>query len=281
LIGPAAADAVPALVRLLDDKDPRVHSAAAHVLGRIGPAARAAVPVLRKRLDVPDPAARVRTAGILWKIERDPGLLAILDEGLKPGHGARREAVEVFRSIGAASIPRLSRALRSSGDYREAADFYRALAAVDPSRRTADAALTAMLTDRDPETRRNAARAAGELGPDARGCVAGLERALADDDVFLPRIAAAGLVKVDPGNGALIAFLIRQLTGGGEEFEKAEAARALGECGARVAIPALKAAMDGHDGPLRDDAIAALWGIAPDQVPVFLRPRILQRGGFR
>ncbi len=280
-IGPAAADAVPALVGLLNHKDPRVRSTAAHALGRIGPAARAAVPALRKRLDVPDPVARVQAAAILWRIERDPGLMAVLDEGLKPGHPARWEAVEVFRAMGAASIARLSRALKSSDDPGEAAEFYKALAAVDPSRRAADAALSTMLAAADPEVRRNAARAAVELGPDARGCAPALERALADDDFFLPRLAAGALVQVDPNNRALIAFLIRQLTAGEDDSMKAEAARMLGECSDRAAVPALKAAIAGPDGPLRDDAIAALWNIDGDEVPVFLRPRVLHRGGFR
>ena len=106
-------------------------------------------------------------------------------------------------------------------------------------------------------------------------------RPWADDDVFLPRIAAGALVKVDPNNRALIASLIRQLTGGEDEIMKAGAARTLGECGARAAVPALKAAIDGPEGQLRDDAIVALWGIDKQEVPVFLRPRVLHRGGFR
>jgi HEAT repeat protein len=138
-----------------------------------------------------------------------------------------------------------------------------------------------MLADGDREVRRNAARAAADLGPDARGCMPALVLALADDDVFLPRIAAYALVKVDPNNRDLIAFLIRQLAGVGDDSSKAEAARMLGECGARAAVPALKAAIDGPEGQLRDDAIVALWGIDKQKVPVFLRPRVLHPGGFR
>jgi HEAT repeat protein len=280
-IGPAAADAVPALVALLDDADPRVRATAAYALGRIGHAATAAVPSLRKRLDLPDPVARIRSASILWRIEPDPNLLTVLDEALKPGHPARSEAVRMFQTLGADSILRLSQALRSSGDDREAVEVYKALAAVDPTRRAADAVLSAMLADRDPEVRRTAARTAWELGADARGCTPALERALADDDFFLPRIAARALVKADPDNKAAIAFLIQQFTGAGDAFLKADAARALGECGARAAIPALKAAIAGPEGQLRDDAIAALWSIDRDEVPVFLRPHVLHRGGFR
>jgi HEAT repeat protein len=281
VIGPAAADAVPALVALLDDEDTRVRSTAAYALGRIGPAAVAAVPSLRKRLDLPDPVSRVRFAAILWTIAPDPKLLAVFDEALKPGHPARLEAVHVFQTQGADSIPRLSQALRSSDDDREAVEIYKALAAVDPTHKAADAVLSAMLADRNPEVRRTAACAAGALGADARGCTPALERALADDDVFLPRIAAGALVRVDPENRTAVAFLIKQLTGAENDFFKAEAARTLGECGARAAVPALKAAIAGPDGQLRDDAIAALWGIDRDEVPVFLRPRVLHRGGFR
>jgi HEAT repeat protein len=280
-IGPAAAGAVPGLVLLLDDTDGRVRSIAADALGRIGPAAKAAIPALRQRLGLADPVARVRAAAILWRIEPDPGLLAVLDEALEPGHGACWDAVEVFRSIGFASVPRLSRALRSAADPRSAVEFYKALAAVDRTRRAADAALSAMLADVDPEVRRNAARAAGDLGADARGCAPALERALADGDLFVPRIAAAALLKVDPDNRAVVGFFLKQLTGGSDDFKKAEAARSLGECGARAAVPALKAAIDGREGELRDAAIAALWGIDRDEVPVFLRPRVLHRGGFR
>jgi HEAT repeat protein len=279
-IGAGAAAAVPTLVALLDDRDPRLRLAAAHALGRIGPAARAAIPALRKRLDAPDPVARIRTAAILWKIDREPGLLAVLDEGLKPGHPAAEEAIEVFRMVGSESIPRLSRALRSADDPREIVEFFQALVAVDPSQRAANAALSAKFTQRELEARRNAARAAADLGPDARGCVPSLEHALADEDVFLPRIAAVALVKIDPNNQALIAFLIRQLTGEDDSL-RAEAARMLGECGAQAAVPALKAAVEGPEGQVRDDAITALWGIDKEKVPIYLRPRILQPSGFR
>jgi HEAT repeat protein len=49
-MGADAKDAVPQLVRLLDDPDPAVRKAAARTLGRIGPAAQEAVPALMKSL---------------------------------------------------------------------------------------------------------------------------------------------------------------------------------------------------------------------------------------
>ncbi len=52
LLGPIAKPAVPALIRLLGDKDWQVRNCAAVCLGRIGPAAQDAVPVLAKNLSV-------------------------------------------------------------------------------------------------------------------------------------------------------------------------------------------------------------------------------------
>jgi HEAT repeat protein len=45
------------LIQLLDDEDPRVRRAAARTLGRIGPAAAEAVPALMRSLLQPKPVA--------------------------------------------------------------------------------------------------------------------------------------------------------------------------------------------------------------------------------
>ncbi len=50
-LGPAAKPAVPALIELLRDRNPRVRACAAHSLGLIGPEAEAAVPALLPLLD--------------------------------------------------------------------------------------------------------------------------------------------------------------------------------------------------------------------------------------
>ena len=51
LLGPDAADAVPDLVRLLNDREPGIRVIAAEVLGSIGRAARPAVPKLKEMLN--------------------------------------------------------------------------------------------------------------------------------------------------------------------------------------------------------------------------------------
>jgi len=68
-IGPQAAEAVPALIRMLNErgesKDPE---AVANALGGIGPSARAAVPALEKALADPDESVHAAAAEALKKI---------------------------------------------------------------------------------------------------------------------------------------------------------------------------------------------------------------------
>jgi HEAT repeat protein len=56
-MGPAAAPAVPSLVKLLQDPDISIRKAAARTLGQIGPAAKDAVPALMQTLLEPSPTA--------------------------------------------------------------------------------------------------------------------------------------------------------------------------------------------------------------------------------
>jgi HEAT repeat protein len=57
-MGSDAKEAVPDLIRLLDDPDERIRKAATRALGRIGPDAAAAVPALMRTLLEPRPDAQ-------------------------------------------------------------------------------------------------------------------------------------------------------------------------------------------------------------------------------
>src|SRR5262245_28719000 len=65
---------------------------------------------------------------------------------------------------------------------------------------TAEAAevreLIAKLKEKDSDTRRNAARELGELGPEARPAVTELTKALKDSDLFVRRYSAEALGKI-------------------------------------------------------------------------------------
>ena len=68
-IGPAAREAIPALLRALASDDRYTYGSSAYALGMMGPAARAAIPDLRKALGDPDPRLRLQAAVALWRID--------------------------------------------------------------------------------------------------------------------------------------------------------------------------------------------------------------------
>jgi hypothetical protein len=73
-IGPAAKDAVPALIRVLsDDRDMTVRAAAADALAALGPAASAAVPTLIRRTSAGTPTERTQAAEALTRITAEAG----------------------------------------------------------------------------------------------------------------------------------------------------------------------------------------------------------------
>jgi HEAT repeat protein len=69
MIGPAAAEAVPALVAALKDPNKPVRRDAAAALANIGPAAAGAVPDLIAALKDPDEIVRQRVADALGRVQ--------------------------------------------------------------------------------------------------------------------------------------------------------------------------------------------------------------------
>jgi HEAT repeat protein len=100
MLGEAASGAVPDLIHLLDDEDPYVRSWAAFALSEIGPAAAQAVPRLIKALKDKDRAMRRYAADVLAAIGHAakaavPALIeALKDEDL------RRSAISALGAIG-------------------------------------------------------------------------------------------------------------------------------------------------------------------------------------
>jgi HEAT repeat protein len=70
--GPKAREAVPALLKALEDRDADVRASAAHALGAIGPEAKAALPRLREALKDRNPRVGRFAQNALTKIEPDP-----------------------------------------------------------------------------------------------------------------------------------------------------------------------------------------------------------------
>src|SRR5262245_16514744 len=92
--------------------------------------------------------------------------------------------------------------------------------------------LVAQLQDRDTDTRRAAARALGEAGPDAKDAVPDLVKALKDDDVYVRRFAALALGEIRSDAKTVVPALTAVLSNPRERKEVQEAAAtALGKLG--------------------------------------------------
>src|SRR5262249_9222526 len=139
-VGPPAATAVPALVKVLrQDRDARARVLAATALAWLGPRARKAIPALLEALKDDD----VRTdAGIsLKKLVPDASALPALLELLRDKRGeVRAEAAAVLGYMGAASkpaLPALIRTLREDKDQDVRASTCLALERIGPLARPA------------------------------------------------------------------------------------------------------------------------------------------------
>ncbi|MEU8005178.1 hypothetical protein AB0B66_28815 [Catellatospora sp. NPDC049111] len=109
--GPAAAPAVP---RLLASP---LRDWTAGTLGRIGPAAAEALPALRVAAASDDPRLAVAAAGALWHIDRSPDTLALLTAQLDgPAAGAAFEAITEMGLAAATAAPLIATYLDAPPD---------------------------------------------------------------------------------------------------------------------------------------------------------------------
>jgi hypothetical protein len=140
-LGADAKPSVPALIALLNDKNPDVRYAAVFALRSLGPVAGDALPSLIKCLK--DPDFRVQSDAILGlgEIHQEPErvipiLVKLLDEPQNPQHSEiiRSDAIWSLRHFGALAKPALPSLLRLLDDAHENIryDATNALKAIDP-----------------------------------------------------------------------------------------------------------------------------------------------------
>jgi HEAT repeat protein len=229
-MGPAAAGAVPALTKMLADRDTNVRRQAIPALGRIGPAAKSAVPALLEQLNTSDfsivqsvlntlrilgsdDSARIVPA-VLKLAKQGPNFNRVLYLSFLADQGPKAAAavpwlVEELHRPPSDLTTNLAEALFKIDPERarkEAPAVLRqVLKAFSPSRLQAAALLLRMKPDSkealdllidslqatDVNTRQYVSLILGEFGPSARAAVPALRQALRDPAILV-RIYAAG-----------------------------------------------------------------------------------------
>ncbi len=199
-------------VGLLGAADPDVRYEAIHALGAIGPDAGEAIPTLAAILtDDPDPGARVEAALALSKMapasrSAVPALTAALSDREPFVRMDAALALMRLRGEGRPAAPALARALRDDRNRTNLGAFpftvqeqvAVALGWVTAGTPDAVPALTdALRSARTERSREAAARALGEVGPDARPAVAELRKLTDAPDLGVRQAAREALEKIE------------------------------------------------------------------------------------
>ena len=240
----AALEAVPALVRAIEDRKSGVRATCAYVLGSFGPKAEAAVPALMQLLRDQDVTNRLAAADALVRIRGStPEVKSLLLEALKEKNWVDRAgAMVTLGRIGPKAkeaVPVLVEALKDVHVRHQAIE---ALGLIGHVPEKVVPVLTEILErDGDDWTRMAVAEALGRIGSAAEDAAPSLLRAMDDPSLYVRSAARKALGRMKLLHKVVpISFFIERLKDQ-DLVRRREAAMALGEIGppAKEAIPAL------------------------------------------
>lgn len=194
-MGARAKEAVPALARMLEDKEEQLRQTAARALQQIGPDAKEALPALTRALNG-DRAIRSTIISTMAQMgpEGKAAVPALIERLEDANEQVRLSAAAALHTIGAAE-------------------------------KECQATLVKLLNSRLPQVRASAAYQFRAHGPSAKDTVPDLLVVLRDQNTYgYVRVAAAhALGKIDPKNPEVTAALIRALSDKRKGVQKAAA----------------------------------------------------------
>jgi HEAT repeat protein len=211
--GPADPEDVPALVKALKYDEARVRIDAAEDLGLIGPKAADAVPALLKIAERDaDPLVRIAAAKAVAGIDpKNETALPLLIEALKDKTSkVRKRAAESLGELGPGAKSAVSALVKAVKDSEPNVSWAAvdALGQIGPDAESAVPALIDAL--KEANTRSAAADSLGQIGPTARAAVSALEVVLKGDDVTARWPAAVALVRIGgAGTKPGVRFLLK------------------------------------------------------------------------
>ncbi len=271
--------AADALVAALKDPDTAVRWASAWALYALGTGERA-IPALIEM--VKDRTTRVATGARIRLASVIGGGNGNRSDRSANGEKLRVAAIQALGGFGAAAVPAVPALTDALGEGDGLTRWFAAgvLGEIGPDAKAAVPALIDLLRSKGEvpaapgsmgfggvEIKPDrlavvAAKALGQIGPDARAAVAPLTQALADPDEALRAEAAEALGRIGPAATEAVPALVRALSDSGWLVGE-KASEALGQIGA-AAVPALVEALRGRDPDVRRRAIASLGGVGPE-----------------
>jgi HEAT repeat protein len=259
----ARAHAIEMLLATVNDKNPRVQSAAVRGLLDLRAPPEQLVPALGEViLHGQEPAVGEALAALATMSDE---AVPVLGDALKNRPEARARAAMLVAYLGPKAkeaVPALAAALADE-DPAVRREVLFALAAIGADAASAAAAIQKSLADPETRNRATAAFALGRIGPSAAAAVPQLQAELTSHDPLVRVASAYGLVFVAPDNEAIARQALPVLMQGLQNplaAARRGAAEALGRLGkqARGAEGALRMATHDPDESVRKAALEAL-----------------------
>ncbi|MCC3500614.1 MAG: HEAT repeat domain-containing protein [Microcoleus sp. PH2017_15_JOR_U_A] len=264
LLGEVRSDeAIPGLLKFVEDSDAYVRKKAADALGNIGD--YRAIPGLLKLVEDSDSSVRWRAADALGKIgdyRAIPELLKLVEHS---DFYVRRRAADALGKIGGAqAIPGLLKLVEDS----DSSVRWRAADALGKiGDYQAIPGLLKLVEDSHRYVRKRAAYALGKIG--GAQAIPGLLKLVEDSDPYVRKKAAYALGKI--GDAQAIPGLLKLIKHSDSDVRK-KAADVLGNIGDAQAIPGLLKLIEDSDSDVRWRAADALCNIGGDRaIPGLLK----------
>ncbi len=276
-------EGIPALMRMLGDREAYVRRMGIFFLGEIGPEAKAAVPALTELLAKGYEPGIVRTLGKIGRSAAPavPILEKMLYEEGAPRMGGEWDAIrtmcEGLAEIGKPAAPALARALHAKN---ETVRLFAAknLGAMGADGKAGVKSLAQALRDKSRHVPYSAATALGQIGPAAKEALPDLMKTLKDTTGLMRVRVAEAINKIDPTATKRTVPVLIALLKDRHFLARQAAAQELGRCGpaAGKAIPALVKLLDDESPGPRKAAVLALGQLKakPSDVVPALKKRL-------
>lgn len=233
--------AVPGLIKAIDDPKLMVKVKAIHALGEIGPRAKSAIKPIEKALQADKLGMVVYASIALLRLNGDPQEpIKVLSSLLKhPDAGFRAYTLEQLQTL-KPPRPELLPAVEALLKDTNATVVMRALQVLNNHGKNARSALPQLIAMLDqPDLRLPVLYLLDEFGPQAKDAVPALIKCLKEKDLNVPRQAADVLGAIGPDAAAAVPALTEAVQG--DFLLQGSAVRALAKIGApaKSAIPAM------------------------------------------